>query len=108
MNYEAALGALVTLLITAIIVERALSVLFGWRWWLKYFDGRGIKVPIAVAFSWAICAKYSFDAFAMAFEKTNGAVGRFITAMFIAGGSKLVLSVIRQVKAFQSQGKSGA
>lgn len=103
MNYESILVALVTLFIVSVILERGLSVLFQWRWWKKYCDGKGIKTVIAFALSWTICQKYGFDVFAMMFAKNASVGGYLVTAMFVSGGSKLVLSVINQIKAFNDQ-----
>lgn len=103
MNYEALLAALLTLVIVAMILERGLSVLFQWRWWKKYCDGLGLKTIVALAISWAICTKYGFDFFAMGFAKDPSVSGYLVTAMFVSGGSKLILSVIHQIRAFKDQ-----
>jgi len=105
MDYESVIAALVTLAIVSIVLERALSVLFQWRWWKRYCNGIGLKTVVAFALSWAICTRYGFDVFAMMFGKQAGTGGYLVTAMFVSGGSKLVLSVISQIRAFQAQEK---
>jgi len=103
MDYESLLGALVTLFIVSVVLERALTVLFHWRWWKRFCNGKGLKTVVAVAISWAVCSKYGFDVFAMMFGKEAGTGGYLVTALFVSGGSKLVLSVINQINAFKEQ-----
>lgn len=106
MNYETAIAALITLAIVSIVLERALSVVFGWKYWKKYLDGQGLKTVVAVVVAFFVCRANGFDVFAMAFDKELSGWGLAMTVLFIAGGSKLVLSAIRQIRAFQQQEKA--
>ena len=103
MDYSLAIASLVTLFIVSLILERSLALIFQWRWWKKYLDGIGLKTVLAFAVALAICKGYNFDAFAMMFGKESQIGGILVTALFVSGGSKLILSIISQIKAFQNQ-----
>lgn len=103
MNYETIAPAFITLFIIAVILERGLSVLFQWRWWKQYLDGKGLKTIVAYALALTICRKYGFDVLALIFSKNPCATGYLVTALCLSGGSKLVLSIISQIKAFSGQ-----
>lgn len=83
----------------AIIEERALSVLFNWKHWQDRFDGRGLKVPIALVFALVICWMGRFDLVAMVIPglKPNP-IGILMTAMLVSGGSGMVIAVAQALK----------
>ena len=89
--------------ILAVLVEVALSVLFRWRIFLRYFDSIGLKVPIAFAVSLAIVIANEIDLpgdVIEAFGTTPTAgkeVGYFIGALIIAGGSSSVNAVFEKL-----------
>ena len=68
-QYETVLGALALLDILAMLLERALAVVFEWgviRDWLKE---KRLRVPIALAASYTICVWGQFDVFSVIFRQ---------------------------------------
>ena len=103
-QYEAVLGALALLVILAMLLERALAVIFEWsvlRDWLKE---KRLRVPIALVASYVICVWGEFDVFSVVFAKAGGIpgilVGTFATAAVIAGGSKGAILLFQGVLGF--------
>ena len=71
-QYEAVLGALALVVILAMLLERALAVIFEWsvlRDWLKE---KRLRVPIALIASYVICVWGQFDVLSVVFAKTGG------------------------------------
>ena len=101
MGYEAILEAFVTLAFVSLVMERALAVVFGSRAYKSLRERlhlHGMKTWIAIAFACVICNGYSFDIFAMALGKETRFGGKLITALFIAGGSKLIIEIWGKLK----------
>ena len=104
-QYEAVLGALALLVILAMLLERALAVIFEWsvlRDWLKE---KRLRVPIALVASYTICVWGQFDVFSVVFAKAGGysgafSFGTFATAAVIAGGSKGAILLFQGVLGF--------
>ena len=104
-QYEAVLGALALLVILAMLLERALAVVFEWsvlRDWLKE---KRLRVPIALVASYVICVWGQFDVFSVVFAKAGGysgalSFGTFATAAVIAGGSKGAILLFQGVLGF--------
>ena len=104
-QYETVLGALALVVILAMLLERALAVVFEWsviRNWLKE---KHLRVPIALAASYVICVWGQFDVFSVIFAKEGGysgalSFGTFATAAVIAGGSKGAILLFQGVLGF--------
>ena len=104
-QYEAVLGALALVVILAMLLERALAVIFEWsvlRDWLKE---KRLRVPIALIASYVICVWGQFDVLSVVFAKTGGysgasSFGTFATAAVIAGGSKGAILLFQGVLGF--------
>lgn len=80
---------ILTISVIAIFVERALSVLFGWRVYMERAGGKGLKEPIAFLFSAFVVWTYDFDAMAIVLKQdSSNWIGLLITTGIIAGGSK--------------------
>lgn len=87
------LGAIVLL---ALFVERALSLVFEWRPLVRVLDGRGFKEPIALAAAYSVVAGLDFDALAIMFKNEHNSFwGYLLTAAVVAGGSKGAVKLFR-------------
>lgn len=90
---------LVEIFILAVLIEVGLAVLFQWRVFLRFFEGRGWKVPIAFGVSLAVVLAHGIDlpgevVTVLDGESTGGKeVGYLVSALIIAGGSSSVNSV---------------
>lgn len=97
-SYADLAKASLMLIALSLILERGLSVVFEYRWYAKYFTGKGLKTPIAFALAWAICASYSFDIVQILFVQAHSTIaGIFLTAAVAAGGSKVAISLFQGV-----------
>ena len=102
-TYQKIIDTLVKIFILAVLIEVALSVLFRWRVFLRYAEGKGWKVPIAFFVSLAIVIAHQIDLprdVVKAFGDTpalSKEVGFLISALIIAGGSSSVNSVFEKL-----------
>jgi hypothetical protein len=93
---------LLMILVLAILLETGLSTLFNWRLFLLYGEGRGIKVPIAVAVAYLFVNQFNIDAIAEILSSFSGNTyppgtgGKILTALIIAGGSSAVFSIFER------------
>ncbi len=93
MNVEILLMELAKIVILAMLLERALVIIFDYRWFQKYLNNKGLKVPIALGVAWYICRTYNVDIISVLFESSGTepvqktSMGIFLTAMVTAGGS---------------------
>lgn len=84
-------GAVSVLVILAMLLERALALLFDYHWFQKLSEKiEGLKSPIAFFVSWFICNFVGFDILSRLFPPANGtaeprAIGVLITAAVVAG-----------------------
>lgn len=86
--------------VLALLVERALSLVFEHRFWIaleRDFTGSGLKEVIATVLCWSMCATAGFDAFGIMFSRPPSVFGLVLTACMIAGGSKGMLKLMRDV-----------
>lgn len=89
INPDVVFEALAAVILLSLFIERALSVLFGHRLYVKYLTKGGLKEPIAFAAAWGLIASIQFDAIAIIFsQEKNTLIGYLVTAGVIAGGSK--------------------
>ena len=101
------LVVLLKLVILSMLLERAMIILFEWRWYEKFLGGRGLKVPITYIVAWTICTTLEFDAFLTIIEPGQAAtnMGMYLTAAVLAGGSAgaitLFQNVLRMTKSAQ-------
>lgn len=95
--------ALLLVLVLALLLETGLSTLFNWRIFLRYFEERGLKVPIAVITAFLFVKQFDIDAIAEvlgAFAgKTypHGVLGHILTAFIIAGGSSAIFTLFEKL-----------
>jgi hypothetical protein len=87
-----------TLVVMSVFIERALSVVFEHRAYLRYFDEKGLKELISFLASLIACYAYRFDAFGLLMGRADaGLVGLVLTAAVVAGGSKASMSMFHQL-----------
>src|SRR5438034_633021 len=55
------LAALFVLLVVALLLESGLAVVFNWRPFVVYFDGRGVKTVVSVVFAYLFISNFSLD-----------------------------------------------
>jgi hypothetical protein len=97
--------ALLRLFLLAVVLERALSLLFNWRPFIATFDGGGIRTPIAFIAAMLVTHYFQPDALIRLFQAYGNPMpdptGRFfartLEAMVIAGGSSGVAQMMRQL-----------
>ena len=100
--YQQAFKSLFVLFVLALLLESGLAVLFRWRPFLVYFDGRGVKTVVSVGF--ALLFVWSFDMDIVtdlvnvysqrAKPFQHGFEGYVITALIVAGGSAAVNNIL--------------
>ena len=82
----------------ALVIEMGLDGFFNWRHYAK-FNGRGLKWPIAVIASGAVCLASGFDLLAFAGGvKGLTASGVVVTSLLMAGGSKKMVEFWSKMK----------
>jgi len=98
LDWDRLSEVLITIVVLAFMLERALALLFEQKVFVNKFAGRGVKEPIAFIAAILVCWKWNFDAISMTLltDKTN-LLGEAITAGVIAGGSKASLKLFRDV-----------
>jgi hypothetical protein len=106
MEYDSEFLALVVVLLKLVflsmVLERALVILFEWRWYEKYLSRKGFKIPITYIVAWIICNQLKFDVFAAIFnprdpESAFSDIGVFLTAAVLAGGSAGAITLFQVV-----------
>ena len=96
------------LVILALILERALILLFEYRWYQKILDGKGLKVPITYLVSLFICFQMDFDILRALFEpeKSSTSLGLALTAAVVAGGSAGAITLFQGALGFTKAGQA--
>ncbi|MBW2663371.1 MAG: hypothetical protein JRD93_15640 [Deltaproteobacteria bacterium] len=98
------LASLAKLVVLAMLLERALVIIFDYRWYKKKLDKFGLKVPISLMASWLICHYYKFDVLSALFEpKQTTHMGIFLTAAIVAGGSAGAITLFQGVFKFSKE-----
>ena len=98
------LAALAKLVVLAMLLERALIIIFDYRWYKAKLDGYGLKVPISLMTSWIICNFYKFDVLSALFEPDKPtAMGVLLTAAIVSGGSAAAITLFQGVLKFSKE-----
>lgn len=93
--------ALVALFVLAAILESALAVIFNWRPFLIYFDGRGVKAVVSVIAAYVLMRAFDIDIIALVAKdysttaRPDLGFSQFITALVVAGGSGGVNTLLK-------------
>jgi len=97
------LEVLAGIVVLSFLLERALSLLFESRFFIKRFSAKGLKELIAFVLCAAVCMVWHLDAISLIFagEGTN-IFGEIITGAIVAGGSKASIVLFRNVMGIMS------
>ena len=103
LNWDRLAEVLITIIVLAFILERALSLVFEHRLYIKKFHHKGLKEPIAFLVAYLVCRIWHFDAVSMILlTAKTGVLGELITAGIIAGGSKGSVRLFRNIMKIKS------
>ena len=97
IDWDQLLEVLAAVIVLAFVVERALAIVFEHRWYKK-FHAMGLKTPIALVVSVAICAIWKLDLVSVMLKaETTSFLGYLLTGAVIAGGSKASIKLFHDV-----------
>ncbi len=102
-------GSLALLVILAMLLERALALIFEYHWFQQWFFNKfeGLKAPVALAVSWYICYHFEFDVLSKLFTDNNpDSIGILITAAIVAGGSAGAMTLFQGVLNFSREART--
>jgi len=93
---------LVKFLVLSVVFETAMTPIFNWRFFLKHFEGKGIKTPLTVGLAFLVFWSYNLDIVRDILRIWDETInlslgGQFITALLIAGGSDGVFRVFTKL-----------
>ncbi len=98
LDWDQVIEVLVTVIVLSFFVERALSLVFEHRLYVKHLDEKGYKEPIAFALAFGVCKLADFDALSITLQRAAiSNLGQIITAAIIAGGSKASIKLFHDV-----------
>lgn len=98
MDWNRLFEVLVTLIVLAFFVERALSLLFEWRHFVSRFAAAGLKEPLAFVLALLVTWQWKFDALGVVMDDPAPSfIGQLITAAVIAGGSKASIKLFKDI-----------
>ena len=106
-------GALALLVALALLLERALALVFEYHWFRKASERiEGLKSPVAFLVSWYTCRHVDFDVLSRLFPSSDGSirptqVGILITAAVVAGGSAAAITLFQGVLHFGRDARVG-
>lgn len=103
--YENLFGNLLVLVIAAMLLERALSIVFEWGLIEPMLTKYKLRAPLALLTAWLMCQTYGFDMLSVIFTKTaaNTTPGILLTAATIAGGSKGAILLFQGILGFSKE-----
>ena len=103
MDWEVLAEVLAAIIVLSFFIERALSLLFEHRLFVKTLAQRGLKEPIAFLVSLAVVRYWNFDALSVVFHADTATWwGYAITAAIVAGGSKASIKLFHDVMGTKS------
>ncbi len=109
MDWDRLIEVLATIVVMSILLERALAILFEWRPYVKKFDGKGTKQPVALVVAFLVCRFWEFDAISMIILQEQVTMfGQVVTAAIIAGGAKGSMKLFRDVMNWKSKAYDAA
>lgn len=109
IDWERTWEVLITIIILSFLLERALALLFENRVFLKRFDKKGVKEPIALLVAFLVTTQWDFDAVSMiVLREQTTLFGKLITAGVIAGGSKASIKFFHDIMGVYSQTRSAS
>ncbi len=103
LDWERLFEVLITVVIMAFLLERALALLFESRVFINRVQGKSFKELIAFVVAGFVCWFWDFDALSMIFLKDEVTIlGTVITGAIVAGGSKASIKLFRDIMGFKS------
>ena len=98
LDWERVGEVLAAIVVLSFFLERALAILFESRFFIKRFEGAGLKEWIAAAVCIAVCIIWKFEAISMVVLTDRTTVfGEILTGGIIAGGSKASVKLFHDV-----------
>ncbi len=106
-------GALGLVVVLAMVLERALSVIFEWGAWDVWLARKNLRAPLSLLASYLICAYMKLDILLTIGKQDPSkfalfSIGTFVTAATIAGGSKGAITLFQEVLNFSKGGNPEA
>ncbi len=98
---EELLPQLLGLFVVATVLESALALLFQWRLYREFFNGRAVKTLVMLAAGYAVVRGFDYDVFARIAEHASGHAGsskafsQFLSACVLAGGSAAIYELFK-------------
>ena len=109
LDWERLIEVITAIIIVSILVERALSIVFEHRFYVKKFDQKGFKEIITFIAGLIVCIGWNFDAISMILVSDNTKIaGEIITAAIIAGGSKGSVKLFKDILDIKSSASRDA
>ncbi|WP_233992515.1 hypothetical protein [Salinibacter altiplanensis] len=107
MDRSRVVNVLFLVLALSLVFESAMSVLFDWRLFIRYCEGRGVKTPLIIAVAFLVFLNYDLDIVAellRGFPEIQAQnigsptlPGQILTALLIAGGSGGVFRIFARL-----------
>lgn len=98
IDFSVLTEVLITIIVLAFLVERALSIVFEHRLYVRKLDKTGWKEVIAFLVSFWVVWYWQFDALSIILHADRTSVpGNAITAAVIAGGSKASIKLFHDL-----------
>lgn len=104
IDWEVLAEVMAAIIVLSFFIERALSLVFEHRLYIKHLDKKGLKEPIAFVLSYAVVSGWQFDAMAVILKADETAWwGYLVTAAIVAGGSKASIKLFHDLLNVKSQ-----
>ena len=103
LEWERVAEVLAAVVLMSFLLERALSLVFGNRYYVERMEDKHVKEVISFVLSAAVCWYWDFDAVSMVFLKEQTTFfGILVTGAVVAGGSKGAIKLFRDVLGFRT------
>jgi uncharacterized membrane protein len=107
IDWDVLIEVLITIIVLSFFIERVLSLVFEHRLYIKAFDEKGFKEPIAFITSFFVVYTWGLDAISIILSREEPhAIGYIITAGVIAGGSKASIKLFHDLLKVKSSAKN--
>ena len=96
------LRELLGLFVVATVMESALTLLFNWRLYREFCNGRAVKTLVMFGFGWAVVKGFDYDIFHRVVTLSGGKgdaglVSSLLSAFVLAGGSTAVYELFKRL-----------
>jgi hypothetical protein len=104
IDWEQTGEVLVTIIVLAFMVERALALVFESQWYLKRLGPKHVKEVLAFLLSAAVCVVWKIDGVSVILHGDHMTLfGELLTGGVIAGGSKASIKLFRDVMGVENE-----